>query len=49
MCGTYDVLLNGNKPAVFGCNLFERYDAYILAYAAVSEQQNCSNSDVKIS
>ena len=25
-------------------NLFERRDAHIQAYAAVSEQQNCSNS-----
>ena len=29
-------------------NLFERLDAHIQAYAAVSEQQNCSNSMWKL-
>ena len=29
-------------------NLFERRDAHIQAYAAVSEQQNCSNSMGKL-
>ena len=29
-------------------NLFERHDAHIQAYAAVSEQQNCFNSMLKL-